>query len=374
MPRVRIRDIAQEAGVSQATVSRYLNGHYEAMSVATRDRVAAVIERTGYRPSSVARGLRLDRSGTIGLVLADIQNPYSGAMLAALDARAAAHGLSLMTAVSENDPAREAEAVARLADAQVEGLIINTCGGNDELIARTARALPTVLLDRPVPGAEIDLVTSNNAALVQGLVDEVARGGGRACLMITERGDESPIRRERARVFAEELARRAMPGAVRSLPASANDAGEALRDAVAELAARADASNAMTGTRGRAPVGVIAVNGLVFLDVIEALGAREEATRNAAEASAEEHQADDGRPPVLLATFDDYAWNRVLMGGITTAVQDTDAIADAVLDRLRLRIDAASAPRSAAAARSTGASAQRIEIPGSIARRASTAA
>lgn len=127
MARMRIRDIAREANVSPATVSRYLNGRYEAMSAETRERIAGVIERTGYRPSNAARSLRTDRSRMLGVVIADIRNPYSGAMLEELDAQAARQGYSLMTAASGNNPAREAAAIERLVDAGVDGLVVNTC-------------------------------------------------------------------------------------------------------------------------------------------------------------------------------------------------------------------------------------------------------
>lgn len=355
MARARIRDIAEEAGVSQATVSRYLNRHYDAMSPATRERIAAVIKRTGYRPSSVARGLRLDRSGVLGLVLADIQNPYSSAMLEAIDARAASRGLSIMTAVSENDPEREAQAIDRLVDARVDGLIVNTCGGNEALIASVAAATPVVLLDRALTGtdASLDLVTSNNAELVRGLMDELEHGGARACVLVTEPGDASSIRRERAEVFERELAARGLPGTVTSLPASPVHAAAHLRETVDRVRqeVRKDAN-----TDGAA-VGLIAVNGLVLLALVEALAAG----ANAALTGTGAALTGDDAPRPLLATFDDYAWNRVLFGGITTAVQDTGAIADAVLERLAARIGAHEAAPV------------RIEVPGSIVRRATTA-
>ena len=62
MARVRIKDIAEQAGVSAATVSRYLNNTPGAMTEDTRARIAEVVERTGYRPLAAARSLRTDRS------------------------------------------------------------------------------------------------------------------------------------------------------------------------------------------------------------------------------------------------------------------------------------------------------------------------
>ena len=81
---------------------------------------------------------------------------------------AAARGCSLMAAISGNDPAKEAESPTRLIDAGVNGLVVNTCGGNDEAIAAVAGRLPVVLLDRDVVDGGVDLVTSNNRKLVAG--------------------------------------------------------------------------------------------------------------------------------------------------------------------------------------------------------------
>ena len=70
MAQMRIKDIAVEAGVSPATVSRYLNNRPGQMTEETRARIAAVIERTGYRPRAAARNLRSSRTNLIGVILA----------------------------------------------------------------------------------------------------------------------------------------------------------------------------------------------------------------------------------------------------------------------------------------------------------------
>lgn len=334
MERMRIKDIAEAAGVSPATVSRYLNNRPGQMTEETRARIAEVIERTGYRPRVAARNLRSGRSYALGVVLADIANPFSSAMLEELSVAAAARGYALMTAISGNDLVREAEATARLVDAGVDGIVLNTCGGNDDAIAALAQRLPVVLLDRAIEADDIDLVTSNNAELVAGLVAELNACGCESYCLITEGSDTSPVRRERAEAFIKETESLGLAGHVASLGEDASELDRIIVDAAGKK------------------LGLICVNGLVLLRFMGSLA-----------------KLGLVLPEGLrVATFDDYLWNDVLFGGITTAAQDTHAIALEVMERLVARIDNAfAAPDEAVELKP-----RRIEIPGHVIARAST--
>ena len=325
---MRIKDVAEAAHVSPSTVSRYLNGHYEAMSDETRERIAGVIERTGYQPSNVARSLRTDRSYTLGVVIADLRNPYSAAMLGELDAQAARRGYSLVTATSDNDPGREAAAVRRLVATGVDGLVVNTCDEDPDALLEACGSTPAVLLDRDTSPSVLPLVTSNNAQLISALVDELRAARCARLLLVTEADATSSVRRARADAFVSALAERGLDGGVVAID-RAEGAGS-LGELGRELA------------EGR-QLGVIAVNGLVFLRVVEMVG---------------ELGLDVPRD-VRLATFDDYAWNHVLYGGVTTAVQNTRRIAGEVLD---LVLDPGH----------TDVPPVRVEVPGSLIERAST--
>lgn len=329
MSKPRIKDIAAEAGVSPATVSRVLNNRPGAMTEDTRRRVLDVIERTGYRPSGAARSLRAGRSGVIGVIIADIRNPFSSAMLEQLSARAAERGLSIMTGISGNDGTREREAIERLVDAGVDGLVVNTCGGACDVLSEARAHVPVVLLDRDVPDSGLPLVTSNNAALVAGLVAELEAAGCAHCYLLDENDPTSLIRRARGRAFAAELGARGIEGGVTTLAADPEEAA-------VQVAALAESDPTSR-------VGLVAVNGLVFLRLVEALSG-----------------VDGTQLPANLrvATFDEYAWNRVLFGGVTTAVQDTRGIADAALDLLENARASTAAPR--------------VEVPGRVIARAST--
>ena len=338
MARVRISDIAKEAGVSPATVSRYLNNRPGSMTEETKARIAEVIERTGYRPNNAARSLRTDRSNTFGLILADMRNPFSSAMLEALSTRAAQDGYSLMTAVKGSDSAVEAEAVDRLVSTGVDGLIINTCGGNAEVIQAANQRVPVVLLDRDIEDAGLDLVTSNNTELVVQLVDELVQSGCGYCCLVTEHNDTSIVRRHRSIQFMHEVRQNGIRGMLLPLDADPALAAQQLKHLQREAE--------------RTCLGLIAVNGLVFLRLVEAINAA------GFEVPAQVH----------VATFDDYAWTRILFGGVTTAAQDTESMADAIVRQLLARIEASAETGRGDAA----ADPVRVLVPGQIIRRAST--
>ena len=91
---ITINDVAKAAGVSKATVSRYLNGHTELMTEKTRERIAGVIELLNYRPSEVARSLKSRKTRTIGVILSDIRSPFYAAVISGVEEKLLEHGYS----------------------------------------------------------------------------------------------------------------------------------------------------------------------------------------------------------------------------------------------------------------------------------------
>ena len=195
-----------------------------------------------------------------------------------------------------------------------------------------------MLLDRDVADGGVDLVTSNNRELVAGLVDALAAAGSERLCLLTEASDDSPVRRERAEAFTDELSRRGLAGEVVTLADGGATGVGRLDETIRDYASKR--------------LGLIAVNGLVFLRLTEALA-----------------QLGPSLPAGLkIATFDDYPWNHVLFGGVTTAAQDTLTIAERVVERLSERIDVVTTTVGEAAKLVP----KRIEIPGHIEHRAST--
>jgi LacI family transcriptional regulator len=120
--RVTMSDVAEEAGVSLMTVSRVVNDKGE-VGPATRQRVLEIIARLGYRPSSIARGLVTQRTGTLGVVVPDIANPFFSDLALGAEDRAYAEGYSIFLCNTKEDPQREVTTLESLAEKRVDGLI-----------------------------------------------------------------------------------------------------------------------------------------------------------------------------------------------------------------------------------------------------------
>jgi LacI family transcriptional regulator len=160
-----IRDVAREAGVSQATAARALAG-YGYVSAATRRRVSQAALSIGYRPNAVARSLVSGATKTIGVVVGDIENPFFAGAARGIADVLERDGYTLLLANSDEDLARERRAVEALHAHQVDGLAVVPSSGDDgaHLAAILREGRPVVLLDRPIAGLAADAVLVDNRA------------------------------------------------------------------------------------------------------------------------------------------------------------------------------------------------------------------
>lgn len=130
------------------TVSRALNGKPD-VSEETRERVLAVAKRLGYRPNRLAQGLRGKKVGTIGVVVADLANPFFVEVVKGIEEEAYRHGFTIMVTNTNEDPAKEQEVLSTLVEHQVAGLIITPSQKDDGFIQfLKARDVPFVLVAR----------------------------------------------------------------------------------------------------------------------------------------------------------------------------------------------------------------------------------
>ena len=136
---VSIKDVAATSGLSVATVSRALNGH-PSVSDGARQKVLAAVDALGYRPNVVARSLRTDRTGTIGLVISDVLNPYFTELARAVEEEARALGYSVIIGNADERPDLQDHHVRTLLDRRIDGLLVSPTDGGSPLMLDAVRA------------------------------------------------------------------------------------------------------------------------------------------------------------------------------------------------------------------------------------------
>jgi LacI family transcriptional regulator, kdg operon repressor len=200
--RATIADVAQAAGVSKATVSRFLNHRERLLSPDIAARVEKAVAQLAYTPSPMAQALSHGRSRLIGLIVADITNPYSVAVLRGAEKACQEAGYLVMLFNLGNDAGREREAIDALAGYQVDGFILNTLGRGAGLVdADALHGKPAVLVDRRLAGMHTDFVSLDNPAAMKTACSHLVEGGWRDLLYITEPMKGVSSRRERAAAF-----------------------------------------------------------------------------------------------------------------------------------------------------------------------------
>jgi LacI family transcriptional regulator len=147
---VTIRDVAHLSGVHISTVSRTFTAPH-LVNTETRERVLAAAAKLGYRPNRAARGLITGRTNNIGLIVADIANPFFPPLIKAAESRARQRDHMVFVADSDEDPEVEEDLVQALAK-QVDGILL--CGPrmDDERIRKLARDVNLVIVNRDIPG------------------------------------------------------------------------------------------------------------------------------------------------------------------------------------------------------------------------------
>jgi LacI family transcriptional regulator len=164
---VSARDVARVAGVSISTVSRAL-AKPDDVAPATLAKVLDTARGMGYRPNLAARGLITGRTGIIGLIVPDLENPFFASMTKGVQSRARAAGYAVIISDSDEDPSQEAELVRDLAE-RVDGMVMCSPRAPDSVIAELARECTLVLVNRrsgDVPTVEIDNLEGVRQAMV----------------------------------------------------------------------------------------------------------------------------------------------------------------------------------------------------------------
>jgi len=130
--RPTISDVAKAARTGKTSISRYLNGEQHLLSVGLRERIEQAITTLNYHPSQMARGLKRGRTRLIGLIIADITNPYSVDILSGIEAACREKGFTPLVCNTNNKLEQEQHYLDLLDSYQVEGIIVNAVGNSPD--------------------------------------------------------------------------------------------------------------------------------------------------------------------------------------------------------------------------------------------------
>lgn len=175
---VTLDDVARAAGVSTATVSRVIN-NFPRVAPKTRERVREIIERLEYTPNFAGRSLATRRTRTIGLIIADITNPFYPEIVRGVEEAALRRDLNVLLYDTAEDTSREAQALQLLTERQVEGVVICASRLSETLLERFERGQTPIVFINRYPSSRASAMTTDHEQGVALAVEHLAALGHR---------------------------------------------------------------------------------------------------------------------------------------------------------------------------------------------------
>jgi len=162
---ITIKSIAKSLGISVTTISRVLNGLGEQYRISkkTIELVTVTAEKLNYSPNNIAKGLRLKKSSTIGLIVPDITNAWFAQLALGIENEARKLHYNIFLCNSNDDIKAEKKSITLLQNWMVDGIIIAPIGLESEhLVKASKRGTPLVLIDRFFDGINLPYISSND--------------------------------------------------------------------------------------------------------------------------------------------------------------------------------------------------------------------
>jgi len=202
--RVTLQEVAELAGVSQATAGRALGG-YGSISEGSRERVERAAMKLGYRTHGVARALASGTTKSIGLVIGDIENAFFATFARGLSDVMHEAGYTVVLANADENWDLERQALEVLETRSVDGMVVAPAPDSDTtLLQGLSERVPLVVVDRTLPGLDVDTVLVDNVAGGASAAKHLADLGHREIGLMTEPPVLSSVR-ERVQGYEETL-------------------------------------------------------------------------------------------------------------------------------------------------------------------------
>jgi len=184
--RIRLKDIADEIGVSIKTVSRALND-YPDINIKTKKKILELADKYSYQPNLLAKSLRENKSFVIGYVLPDIANEFFGDVALTIEKIFRFKGYGLLISFTNSMAELEMESLKLLISRQVDGIILATVGTTGEFVKKIIEdyRIPVVVIDNKVKGYKTDVVIHDNVKGAYLLTEHLIKHGHKNILCVS---------------------------------------------------------------------------------------------------------------------------------------------------------------------------------------------
>ena len=325
---VTVSDVARAANVSKATAARVLGG-YGTVSGKVHADVVAAAKALDYRPNELARSMTTGKSGIIGVVVGDIENPFFSLAVRGISDAARAAGFNVILANSGERIEAEKAAVRLLIGKRVDGLIVTPSESRDTAhlrdIHRSGR--PLALLDRALPDLDVDTVTVDDRDVAARATRILADAGHRNIAYVTAVDAEGHEYRDVGQIYTSSVRER-----IEGFLAACRDAGIDRPERYVRLGAMSPAetrkvANKLLSPADR-PTAILASDSLIALEIFKVI--RERGLRVPEDVS--------------LITFHDADWTSVTSPPITVIDQPVYALGKGVAELLIRRLNGEARP------------------------------
>lgn len=200
-----IKDVAALAGVSVATVSRYLNGELGRMSPKTAKTVQEAIEKLNYVPNSVARQMKTRSSKMIAVVVSNVDDYFSTELFKGISAILESRGYIGVLFDVDSDEQRERKLLRTIGSQMFDGLIMQPANGPQTIIEALRRPLPIVTVDREIDHSSWPQVIVNNYEIARSVSRHFRQLGYTHAIVLTSEIKKARTRQERYRGITAEF-------------------------------------------------------------------------------------------------------------------------------------------------------------------------
>lgn len=302
---MRMREVAEKAGVSPSTVSRVLNGA-ETVKPEYRERVLRTIAELGYRPNRLASNLRRQKAAALGVVVSDIENPHFTQMVRAVEDAAYRRGYRVLLCNTDEMAEKQSSYLEVLADERVLGVILSPSDpGGEEISELLDLEIPVVAFDREVEDPRADAVVADNAGGIHLATEHLIRLGHRRIGFV---GGPATVETGAERLEGYDAAMRGAGLAPHSM-----DGGFRINGGKRAVETLLDADS---------PTALVVANNLMTIGTLHALRSRKLRT------------PDD----VALVAVDDPFWAELVEPPLTTLAQPVTEMAGSAVELLFDRI------------------------------------